>query len=378
MKKVLFITSRTEDIRKLCHNSRSIWKVSYLKDVLTAPLSIASCFFDFILFDIALTGLYAPDLLYRITAVPSHPPVFILSKEYSFDFFNLARTAGTCGYFHIPYNIDALSKQIDRFFEARGFIGDCPGSGPGEKHPKDGIHTTILGKSILIEQLRRDIFALRDKSEPVMIYGETGSGKDLVARMVHEHSPVSSGPYTPLNVSCITQSLAESVLFGTTRGSYTGANDSKGLFEASDRGTLFLDEIGELDPGIQPKFLRVLEDKQVSRIGSSKTIKVNFRLVCATNKDLGEAVKAGTFRQDLFHRLDVLRLSVPPLRDHPEDIPLLVSGRLQQYHKVLSAEALEKLQHHDWPGNVRELYNCLSRAACCSNSEVINPDQIQL
>jgi DNA-binding NtrC family response regulator len=371
-KKVLFITSRIADIRVLHHKAFLVWNVSMLEDIRDAPNLISDGQYDLILFDLGLTGVNAMDLLFRITAAPRHPPVFILSREYCFDFLSLACKAGVCGYFHIPYSMCALDRQINRFFEA----GEYAFGLSGENGTGDPLTDTILGKSVLMRQLRSDILTYRTRTEPVMVYGETGSGKDLVARMIHRNSPVSTGPFVSFNVSCITASLAESILFGSTRGSFTGAQDTKGLFEESDSGTLFLDEIGELDPCIQPKFLRVIEDKIVSRLGSSLPKQVDFRIVCATNKYLPAAVASGHFREDLFHRLDVLRLEIPPLREHPEDIPLLASFKLKGYRKVLSNNALEKLNLYTWPGNVRQLFNCLARAACLTKTDVIYPDQI--
>lgn len=373
MKNVLFVTSRVRDIRELCYRTRLIWKVSRVAELRATPALITSYSYDLIFFDIALEGLYAPDLLFWITSVPSHPPVFILSREYSFEFFNLARRAGVCGYFHIPYSCTSLVRHIDRFFEAGGKYFGSTDNGEFTETPE----SSLIGNSGIMKRLREDIVNIKACTEAVMIYGETGSGKDLVARLIHQNSPVAAGPYTPLNVSCITQSLAESMLFGTSKGSYTGAVESKGLIEEADNGTLFLDEIGELDPNIQPKFLRVLEDKQVVRVGSTKSRKVDFRLVCATNRSMEETVEAGGFRKDLFYRIDVLRLIVPPLRTHPEDIPLLSSFRLKSYGKILSNNALEKLHTHSWPGNVRQLFNCLTRGARASSSDIIYPEHIQ-
>lgn len=373
MKKVLFISSCEQDIRDLIEKSNDVWNVSTIVDTGLAATEATANFYDFIFFDIGLSGAYSPDILYRIMAEPKHPPVFMLSREYSFNFINLAHKAGACGYFHIPYNISILVRKIDHFFESLEVVSTVlPENIQSEK-----LNNTIIGKSQAMQDLRSAIFALRNQTEPVMIYGETGSGKELVARMIHENSPVSRGPFTVLNVSCITHSLAESTLFGSLHGSYTDAPDSMGLFEESNNGTLFLDEIGELDRFLQPKFLRVLEDKRISRVGTAKYIDVDFRLICATNKPMRKYVEAGVFRDDLFYRIDVLRIFVPPLREHPEDIPFLVSSRLLKYKKMLSNDALEKLHCYEWPGNVRQLFNCISRAASCSLSDIIYSEQIQ-
>jgi len=368
LKKVLFVTSCTRYVRELCYASMDFWKVSMLADLRLAHQEITANRYDFIFFDIGLTGLYAPDLLERITAVRGHPPVFILSREFCFTFCSMAQKAGVCGYFQIPYRFPVLLHRINRFFAAAGADAQPHGDSP--------LQDTILGTSAAMRNLRRDILALRMHTEPVLIHGETGSGKDLAARAIHEHSPLAEGPYRAWNASCITASLAESTLFGSRKGAFTDAVASPGLFETADGGTLFIDEIGELDLTLQPKFLRVLEDKQVQPVGASRCVPVDFRLVCATNRCLYDTVAAGGFRADLYHRLDVLRLEIPPLREHPEDIPLLVSGLLHKYRKVLSDDALGILHDHPWPGNVRQLRNCVVRASCNASGDVIHPAQI--
>lgn len=372
MLKVLFVTSRHGDVRELFYKTRGIWRVSTVHEPSDAPQTIASASFDLILFDLALTGAFSPDLLRHICSEPRHPPVCVLSREYAFSFQDMAASAGALGYFHIPYDIPILVSRINRILEASSYSTakaiDCDGALSG---------SPLLGKSPVMEQLRATIRAFGPRTEPVLIIGETGSGKDLAARLIHQNSPVSSGPFIVQNVSCIPATLAESLLFGTTRASYTGSQDRKGLFEDAHKGSLFLDEIGELDPFLQPKFLRVLEDKKVSRVGSTETTKVDFRLICATNRNMAEAVRKGEFRLDLFQRIDVLRLEIPPLRERPEDIPLLAAFQLQGYQKVLSHHALEKLHAYRWPGNVRQLFNCLVRAACSAQSEVIHSDQIR-
>jgi len=382
MLKVLFVTSRHGDVRELFYKTRGIWRVSTVREPSDAPQTIASASFDLILFDIALTGAFSPDLLRHICSEPRHPPVCVLSREYAFAFQNMAASAGALAFFHIPYDIPILVSRINRILEAfpaqTGAMMGGNESDPGDADCGGTLSgSPLLGKSPVMEQLRATIRAFRPRTEPVLIIGETGSGKDLAARLIHQNSPVSSGPFIVQNVSCIPATLAESLLFGTTRASYTGSQDRKGLFEDAHKGSLFLDEIGELEPFLQPKFLRVLEDKEVSRVGSTGTTKVDFRLICATNRNMAESVRKGEFRLDLFQRIDVLRLEIPPLRERPEDIPLLAAFHLQSYQKVLSHHALEKLHAYRWPGNVRQLFNCLVRAACSAHSEVIHSDHIR-
>jgi two-component system nitrogen regulation response regulator GlnG len=332
-----------------------------------APIELTDRRYDFVLFDLALTGAYAPDLLRQITRLPRHPPVFVLSREFCNDFSRLAARNAVRAYFQFPYDFDFLVREIGRLLT--------------ESEPVSGVRDneleqTLIGNSHLMKSLRDEIRRYGPCAEPVLIYGESGSGKDLVARMLHSCSAVK-GAYRAFNVCCIPVALSESMLFGSSRGSYTDAPGGPGLFEEVCGGTLFLDEVGELELSLQPKFLRVLEDKRVCRLGSSAQIPVEFRLVCATNRDLASSVADGRFREDLYHRLDVLRLVVPPLREHPEDIPLLAAHRLLGIGKTLTRSALDKLHGYHWPGNVRQLFNCLSRAICLAESDVITPDLIQ-
>ncbi len=235
-----------------------------------------------------------------------------------------------------------------------------------------------IGRSRAMEHLRREIDIVAASDFTVLILGETGVGKELVARAIHAASPRRNAPLLSLNCAAFPESLAESELFGHTRGAFTGAvRDRPGKFEMADGGTLFLDEIGELPPSIQPKLLRVVEEGEVQRIGSSQSIRVDVRLLAATNRNLEEEVKRGRFRADLFHRLSVYPLTVPPLRERGEDIPLLAGHfsevtqrRLGLGPVRLNAEALDLLKRSNWPGNVRELENVLSRAILKASAEI--------
>jgi len=370
LKTVLFVTSCLADAKELACRSRGFWFLTVSKSPAEVLDFVSKRSFDCILFDLGMKGVFVPDFLGEVVAAAGAIPVFILTREYSFCFVHLALEAGVCGYFHIPYSFSVLNARISRFFEATDFLCEQPVADAD-------ITGSILGKSRAMASLRAEILALRGRTEPILISGESGCGKDLVARMIHGHSPVAPGPFVPYNVSCIPESLAESTLFGSARGSYTGAErETKGLFEEANGGSLFLDEIGELKPTLQPKFLRILEEGGVTRLGSMRRRKVNFRLICATNRNMRESVASGLFRADLLYRIDVLRLEVPPLREHPEDIPVLAARCLRQYRKVLSSHALDKLRGFQWPGNVRQLFNCLTRAACSSSGRVIHSHHI--
>lgn len=235
-----------------------------------------------------------------------------------------------------------------------------------------------IGRSRAMAHLRREIDLVSGSDFTVLILGETGVGKELVARAIHAASPRRNAPLLYLNCAVLPESLAESELFGHTRGAYTGAvHDRPGKFEVADGGTLFLDEIGELPLSIQPKLLRVVQEGEVQRIGASRTVRVDVRLLLATNRNLEEEVKRGRFRADLFHRLSVYPLNVPPLRERREDIPLLAGHfcEMTQRHLGLgpvrlNADALALLERCHWPGNVRELKNVLARAVLKASAEV--------
>jgi DNA-binding NtrC family response regulator len=225
----------------------------------------------------------------------------------------------------------------------------------------------MVGKSVKMRELFARLERLAKTDATVLITGETGVGKELVAESLHEYSPRQSGPFEVLDCSAIPENLIESQLFGHERGAFTGAtNTFSGVFERAHRGTVFLDEIGELPLGMQPKLLRVLERRQVRRVGGSRTIDVDMRVIAATNRDLGVEVGRGRFREDLYYRLAVARVHVPPLRERREDIPLLIEHILSHTpggeHASLSGDTVTLMQKHDWPGNVRELRNVIERA----------------
>jgi DNA-binding NtrC family response regulator len=233
----------------------------------------------------------------------------------------------------------------------------------------------LIGRSILMREMFARLEKLAQSDATVLISGETGVGKELVAESLHEHSPRASGPFVVLDCGSIPQNLIESELFGHERGSFTGAISSyAGAFERAHRGTMFLDEIGELPLAMQPKLLRALERKEVRRIGGTKTIQVDIRVVAATNRDLGVEVNRGRFREDLYYRLAVARVHVPPLRERREDIEPLIDHFLSITPNAegqrLSAETVDLMKKHDWPGNVRELRNVIERALLLSEAPI--------
>jgi transcriptional regulator with PAS, ATPase and Fis domain len=220
----------------------------------------------------------------------------------------------------------------------------------------------------------------------VLLGGESGVGKDLIGRAIHEHSQRASGPFIKINSTAIPENLLESELFGYEKGAFSGATGSKpGKFELADKGTLFLDEIGDVPGTIQVKLLRVLQDREFERLGGTKTHKVDVRLVAATNRDLRAALEDGTFREDLYYRLNVVAIDIPPLRDHKEDIPALANYFLERHAKesgknitAITPEAMKRLMDYHWPGNVRELQNIIERGVALSAAATLDAADIYL
>lgn len=235
----------------------------------------------------------------------------------------------------------------------------------------------IIGSSTRIQEVLRMVARLKDTRTPVLIYGESGTGKELVARAMHFRGAFASSPFVAVDCGSLVPTLIESELFGYEKGAFTGALKSKqGLFQAADGGTIFLDEVGELPLELQAKLLRVLQEKEVRPVGSNQRVKVDVRVIAATNRDLEAAYKNGTFRKDLYFRLNVVTLFVPALRERRSDIPMLVHWFLERYapgqELRVSNPAMKALMQYEWPGNVRELENCVERAVALGNRQVID------
>ncbi len=249
-----------------------------------------------------------------------------------------------------------------------------------------GVESEIIGSSLVMNKVQRDIGRAAPNRATVLIRGESGVGKELVARGIHFSSPRKKGPFCVLNCAALSESLLESELFGHERGAFTGATERKaGKFEAADGGTLMLDEIGEMSPTIQAKFLRVLEGHPFERVGGSDPIQCDVRVIAATNRDLERAVAEGLFRRDLFFRLHVLEIFVPALRKRPDDIAELAHHFLMRFNaetgrkiRGFTAEAMEQMLRYRWPGNVRELKNVVERAVVLARGEFIEVDDLTL
>jgi formate hydrogenlyase transcriptional activator len=258
-------------------------------------------------------------------------------------------------------------------------MSTTPNVGYDDPDPLERRFEQIIGNSPALEAVLQKLQLVSSTDSTVLIQGETGTGKELVARAVHKLSPRSGQPFLKLNCAAIPFDLLESELFGHERGAFTGAIAQKfGRFELADKGTMFLDEVGDIPLGLQPKLLRVLQEREIERLGSSRTAHVDVRLVAATNRDLAEMVDRNEFREDLYYRLNVFPIQVPPLRERREDIPLLTRHFVQQLSRkmgktieTIPAETMGALTKYAWPGNIRELQNLIERAVILSSGPVL-------
>ena len=322
---------------------------------------------DVVLTDLRMPGLDGMALLSRLLGRDSKPTVILLTAYGSVETAVEAMKRGAYDFLTKPVNLDRLDLLLQRALGERR-LGDENRRLKAQLDSKYGFEN-IIGTSPAMQEVFETIRQAAPTRATVLIQGESGTGKELVARALHQCSPRRDGPFIPVHCAALAPTLLESELFGHEKGAFTGATERRrGRFELADGGTLFLDEIGEIDPALQVKILRVLEERKFERVGGTETIHVDVRLVAATNRDLRARVAEGTFREDLFYRLHVVNLTLPPLRERTGDVVLLA----QHYLKTLAAEngkkppaispeAMDVLQAYAWPGNVRELRNVIER-----------------
>ncbi|MCA1826574.1 MAG: sigma-54-dependent transcriptional regulator [Myxococcales bacterium] len=329
-----------------------------------------------IVLDMRLPDASGIDLIPELKKRAAEAPVLMITAHHDMATTILAMKAGAFDYIHKPIDIQAFDVALDRALEVRRLSkGTDYLSVEGNRAFK---MDDIVGTSPPMQQLFKDVGRVAASRTMVLIQGESGTGKELIARVIHSYSAPQK-PFIAINCSAIVDTLLESELFGHEKGAFTGAVQAKlGKFELAEDGSIFLDEIGELSQNLQAKLLRALQEREVERVGGVRRIPIKARILAATNRDLFEEVKAGRFREDLYQRLKVVTLSLPPLRDRPEDVPILVEHLLmkinQRLHKNLRRvprEVLEKLQKRAWPGNVRELENVLTRAAVLSQGDML-------
>lgn len=320
--------------------------------------------FDVILTDLRMVGKSGLSVVDRSIKLPNKPICIMMTAYGSVETAVEAMKRGAFDFLTKPVNVDKLEIVIKRALEGR-FLEKQNRELHQRLDEKFAFKSNVIGTSKAIMESLRQLEQVAPTKATVLLQGETGTGKELFAQMTHQNSPRARKPFIAINCSALPANLLESELFGHEKGAFTGATERRiGRFEAADGGTLFLDEIGEIDPSIQVKLLRFLETKSFERIGSSKPITVDVRLVCATNRDLAQMVKSGDFREDLFYRLNVITIKLPALRERVEDIPILINYYIDMYCKengmsppLLTKEAIQVLKAYRWPGNIRELRN---------------------
>jgi two-component system nitrogen regulation response regulator NtrX len=329
---------------------------------------------DLVLLDIWMSGIDGIETLQEIKATNPDLPVIMISGHANIESAIKATKMGAYDLLEKPLSLEKVLLTVQRALEKKSLEME-------NRTLRENLFRKwkLIGESQKMKQLNEQIRMAAASNSRVLILGESGSGKELVAHLLHENSSRTGGLFVEMNCAAIPQELIESELFGHEKGSFTGAFErKKGKFELADKGTLFLDEIGDMSLQTQAKVLRVIETQEFQRVGGSKNIKVDVRIISATNKDLAEEVKKGNFREDLFFRLNVIPIRVPALRERTEDIPLLVDHFLEvfaseygQQKKDISPDALSTLQKHIWPGNIRELRNVLERLVIMTPSRTI-------
>ena len=339
---------------------------------------------DLVVTDFKLPGMNGLEFLQAIKRVNAALPVVVMTAYGSVESAVEAMKVGASDYVLKPFSLAEMVLVIRKELDARNLREE-------NRTLREALGRRYeYGNVIAKSEKMQDVLALVERVAPtnstVLLGGESGVGKDLVARAIHEHSSRSSGPFLKINSTAIPENLLESELFGYERGAFSGATSAKpGKFELANKGTLFLDEIGDVPPAIQVKLLRVIQEREFERLGGTKTLKVDVRLIAATNRDLRAALEEGTFRQDLYYRLNVVAIDIPPLREHKEDIPALASLFLRRFGQAsgkditsIAPDAVELLRQFRWPGNVRELENVLERALTFANGPVLTAADIHL
>ncbi|HEV7643066.1 MAG TPA: sigma-54 dependent transcriptional regulator [Pyrinomonadaceae bacterium] len=322
--------------------------------------------FDLVLTDLKMTGMSGIDLLKELVAFDKSIMVILLTAHGTVDSAFEAKDLGAFAYLQKPYERENLLETVGRAL-----------------NKLSQLDTEIVSSSPEMDRVKKLILKVAKSSSTVLIRGESGTGKELIARSIHQNSPRSAEVFQAVNCAAINENLLESELFGHEKGSFTGAHaDKKGLFEVADGGTLFLDEIGELDISLQAKILRALQEKSIRRVGGTKEIKTDVRVVAATNRDLLKMTEEGRFREDLYYRLNVLSIEIPALRERRTDIPMLIDFFIKKHTRdtkreiTMTAEAERLFNEYAFPGNVRQLESAVERAILLSEDNTITVDDL--
>jgi two-component system response regulator HydG len=378
----ILVVDDEEVMRDCCVQilSRDGCRVEVADDGLAGLERIREEPFDVVILDLKMPGLNGLDLLDRIAQTSADTVVIVMTGYASVESAVEAMRHGAYDFIPKPFPPRVLRGIVARALERRGPARDtvCPRS---EFETLRGVDS-LVGQSVPMKATKQLVKRAAATDSTVLIAGESGTGKELVARALHHHSARRDGPFVTVDSGGLVANLIESDLFGHVRGAFTGATSTRqGRFELAHGGTLFLDDVSTLGWSVQGKLLRALQEREITRVGSGQVIKVDVRIIAATNSDLLADVAAGGFREDLFYRLSVIPINLPPLRERKEDIPHLADFFLRKYNakraatkvRSISEEALSMLADYDWPGNVRELENVIERAVVLADSETVRP-----
>ncbi len=382
MKQILIV----DDERNVHYSFRKIFspefKVISAFDAHKAIAKIKRTKIDLVMMDIRLPGMDGLQALNRIKEVDKKLPVVIMTGYGTMQTAIEAMKLGAYEYIVKPFDAPRILEIAKKALSQGGLMRKVTYLPP--KGGEEGDR--IVGFSAPMQEIFKKIGQTAEKDITVLIRGESGTGKELIARAIYQNSLRADKLFLAVNSAAIPDTLLESELFGHERGSFTGADERRiGRFEQAHKGTIFLDEIGNMSPTTQAKILRVIQDGEFSRLGGKETIKVDVRLLAATNMDIEEAIRKGSFREDLYYRLNVISIELPPLRKRREDIPELTKYFLEKYSKDLGREgvtisdaATKMLGEYNWPGNVRELENCIKRAVILAKGDIIMPEDLQI
>jgi DNA-binding NtrC family response regulator len=339
---------------------------------------------DIILTDLRLPGVSGLELLANLRRQDSHTPVVVMTAFGSIETAVEAMKAGAVDFLPKPFSLDHLMTVVNKALELRTLRDENRQlrAELSQRYEFDNM----VGHSEGMREIFSTITRVAPTRATVLLCGESGVGKDMIARAIHHHSPRADRPFVKINCTALPENLMESELFGYEKGAFTGANTTKlGKFEQADTGTVFLDEIGDVPASVQVKLLRILQEREFERLGSNKVKHIDVRVLAATNVDLRAALEQGTFREDLYYRLNVLPINIPPLRERKEDIPYLAGFFVKKLGKDLgspvqsiSDAAMERLTGYHWPGNVRELENVLERSMVLANGAVLEAGDVKL
>ena len=384
MKSVLIVDDEVGARESLRMILKTDYTVLLAKDGEEAILQIREHSPDVILLDIILPDLDGLKLLEKIKQKETDAIVIMITATKTVKTAVEAMKLGAYDYVTKPFDVDELRLIISRALSTQALEKEVRYL--RKEIDKSFVFENIIGKSKAMKEIFGMVRQIADSKSTVLVMGESGTGKELISRAIHYNSNRKNYPFVTINCAAIPETLIESELFGHERGAFTNAIEKKlGRFEVAHQGTLFLDEIGELSLATQAKILRFLEEKEFIRVGGSKTIKVDVRLITATNRDLNQLLKKAAFREDLYYRINVVPIIIPPLRERKEDIPPLLDHFIKKYNeeghkkvKGVSKEALELIMNYEWPGNVRELENSIERVIALTSNEYIQPDELPI